>query len=125
MSKKVFKFQCPECNQYVELVGQLFPINEELELFCNTCHKETVLLLTRPLATEHTIQECFDHFLSYSGFSEVLPDVKGKLRLAFFAAWSRPTTGAVDSAFLPCPHGYVPECSCPTCGACVNETPSP
>ena len=48
----------------------------------------------------------------------------------FVAKWlqeraeSQPTTGAVDSASAPCPHGYSPECTCPTCGACVNETPS-
>ena len=43
------KFYCPGCKKYVNLIGQLFPLGEGLALYCETCHDETVVLVTRPM----------------------------------------------------------------------------
>lgn len=79
------KFKCPECDKYVKLVGELLPIREELELYCENCKKETVILSTRPLSWEHMVKEDFEHFLSYSWREEQI--VKEKLFTAYEAAW--------------------------------------
>jgi len=44
----MFKFKCPKCNQYVEMIGELIPLNEELELHCSNCREETAVLSLRP-----------------------------------------------------------------------------
>ena len=97
----MIKFQCPECNEYVELIGELLPIREELELHCENCKKETVILSTRPLSREHTVQEDFEHFLSYSGLWSKEQPIKDKLFTAYEAAWesSRSNSKNVE-AFL-------------------------
>jgi hypothetical protein len=100
------KFKCPECDKYVKLIGELLPIREELELYCENCKKETVILATRPLSWEHTVQEDFEHFLSYSGLWREEQPVKDKLFIAYESAWqsSCPTPLAPDAA-TPSPAG--------------------
>lgn len=42
------KFFCPKCKRYVRIVGSLIPLSEELELYCENCCEETVVVVTRP-----------------------------------------------------------------------------
>ena len=80
------KFKCPDCDKYVNLVAVLIPMREDLELYCENCNKETTILSTRPLASEHTVQEDFEHFLSYSGLRTEPQSVKDVLFETFVAA---------------------------------------
>ena len=44
----MIKFKCPKCHKYVKLIGELIPINEDLELYCSDCREETAVLSLRP-----------------------------------------------------------------------------
>ena len=49
--QKDVKFKCPKCLEYVLFVGELIPLGEELELFCNNCGEETAILKLSPMPT--------------------------------------------------------------------------
>lgn len=48
MVVRPIKFFCPKCNCYTRLIGSLIPLGEELELYCQNCCEETVIVVTRP-----------------------------------------------------------------------------
>jgi len=52
------------------------------------------IVLQEIIKMEHTMQEDFEHFMSYSGLWRETDEVKAKLLLAFDAAWTPTTYGA-------------------------------
>ena len=60
--------------------------------------------------SEHTVQDDFQHFLSYSGLRKEPPDVIEKMYSAFFVAWERKPSGsdipAGDQGPKPTPENY-------------------
>ncbi len=71
--------------QYAEEWGVSFSgSNPEPNDYVACKSKDDALKLMHKLAP-HSVDECFQHFLSYSGFGSEPPDIVKKLRLAFAA----------------------------------------
>ena len=85
---------------------------------CETC--DSSLNIERGLVSwsEHTVQEDFEHFMSYSGMLQEEQSVKDKLFIAYEAAWrsGRPTPRALDWAYCEhCKSNTVYDGCCITC----------